>query len=229
MHPQTGDTIRRGNSVTYSSPAAAPVTIVFGNENGAVSTEQILGRAEQILAKLAPDHGPITLTGGGSGGVNGVEQTIWCLTCSAAPSDESSGEVVGTPTPTCPDIELRYDADTGCLIYAEASSLSSPPDETGGDRTLLTASEAITAARNWLTKLGLSEGGTPAPLLCPPRRNKQDFWMVWFQGRESPQGPPLTVRVSVDAVTGALQNAAIAERAAYPRLYLPPRPDMPKR
>jgi hypothetical protein len=233
--------LRRMHPAAFPTTASADPALVTLGDGGDGSdgdgsgadrpAGRIPGRAETLLARLAPGHGRITVTRTISGRLDGSAQSQWCFSCDRRrrDGDEEPGPPEA-PRNVADFVEVRYDGDTGKLVYLSSNAGVGAIADRAAQ---LTAAQAIAAARKTLVTLDLARPGSPARVLCPPQRFEGCLWQLWLRGHDTgetgttgePQGgPPLTVKVTLNAVTGDVRYAAVAERAAYPRLYLPPRP-----
>jgi hypothetical protein len=181
------------------------------------TAKQIQRKATPLLAQLASPHGKvvkesnifkIVTAPGASEKADGNTQRQWCV--SGIAFDQAGAEV-------------RYDADTGELIYAGTVGYRDNTNNTDNrvQKPLLAAREAVQVARAWMPKLGLTQSGIVSPVLFAPEKTPRGLWRVWLQGTETPAGPPLTVQLTVIAATGDLLYAAVVERSKCPSIYLP--------
>jgi hypothetical protein len=178
-----------------------------------VTSLQFQAKALPLLAQLAPRYDRVVLAAGASDRADVVTQRQWSIRGIAAAQDETadSAELASELA------EVRYDADTGELIYA---GMIRGPDIRDSTRSI-PKSEAVQAARAWMSKLGLNPTGSVLPVLFPPEKTPGGLWRVWLPGPEAPGGHPLTVQVTLIAATGDFLYAAIAEHSTMPRTYLP--------
>jgi hypothetical protein len=132
--------------------------------------------------------------------------------------------------------EVRYDADTGELVYASTMyplhGTGTAADTESVPQNIQTTREAVQAARAWVRKMGMTGGGNagsdaqPA-VVFPPEKSKLGVWRVWLSVRETPEtpdtpdSPALTVEVVLKSQYDSLVRAVVVDRSALPFMHLP--------
>jgi hypothetical protein len=217
--------------------ALSPTNAVYAlsarlNDEPVFTAQEIQMKAVPLLARLASVPGEPLVIRGMNGRTDGTTQREWAVVYCPIPSPDAAAEGTASEpsSPSSPSspapAEVGYDADTGEMTCATtACDLDGQPYVPGSKREQpLTAREAVREARAWLRKLGLVAGQEePSPVVSAPRKSASGMWRVWLQGRETPEGPKLTVLVTLSSKTEAMMRAVVVDRAAIPSLYLPRR------
>jgi hypothetical protein len=220
----------------HGGDASTPLFSLTSPNGGSFTAAQIREKAGPLLTCLSAGREEVSVTAQTGGLCDGGTGREWCV-ISASHTSRSAPGCVGAHCDQCsaelsPEMaEVRYDGDTGGLIYA-SSTFGMHGQSPSVSRAPLTSSEAIEVARAWLPKLGLAnaqkqrepgKSRVSPPIVFPPQKSSAGLWRVWLRGQETPGGPPLTVQISLTDATGEFLFAAVVERAAAPMVYLPRR------